>query len=260
MIYPGRASIPVSPFFARMNRPHYADIARDLTEGIASGRFPVGSYLPTELELRDQYNTSRHTIRAALNELQQLGFVSRRKNAGTRVESAQPKNDFRPSLGSLEDLVQFGSEHLRVIQSVERVTVAGRLAKVLQCEEGAHWLRVSSLRIERDSSRPPVGWTDVYIDPTYTEIAEEAAAAPDTLISSLIEARYGRCVVEIQQNVQAVNATKEMAERLQMPIGSAALEIVRRYIDSTGVAFEVSVSVHPAGRFTVSTRLKRSDA
>ncbi|MEC5408564.1 GntR family transcriptional regulator [Paraburkholderia sp. MPAMCS5] len=241
-----------------MNRPHYADIARELTEGIASGRFPVGSYLPTELELRDHYNTSRHTIRAALNELQQLGFVSRRKNAGTRVESAQPKNDFRPSLGSVEDLVQFGSEHLRVIQSVNEVTVAGKLAKVLQCEEGAQWLRVSSLRTERDSSRPPVGWTDVYIDPAYTEIAEEAKSAPDTLISSLIEARYGRCVVEIQQNVQAVNVTKEMAGRLQMPLGSAGLEIVRRYIDSTGVAFEVSVSVHPADRFAVSMRLKRS--
>jgi DNA-binding GntR family transcriptional regulator len=119
---------------------------------------------------------------------------------------------------------------------------------------------VSSLRIERDRSRPPLGWTDVYIDPTYTEIAEEAKAAPDTLISSLIEARYGRCVVEIQQSVQAVNVTKEMAERLQMPIGSAALEIVRRYIDSTGVAFEVSVSVHPADRFAVSMRLKRSGA
>ncbi|MDF3089189.1 GntR family transcriptional regulator [Burkholderia semiarida] len=241
-----------------MKRPHYADIARDLTKGIASGCFPVGSYLPTELQLRDQYNTSRHTIRAALNELEQLGFVTRRKNAGTRVESAQPKNDFRPSLASVEDLVQFGSEHLRVIQSVEEIIAAGKLAKVLHCGEGTRWLRVSSLRIERDRSRPPVGWTDVYIDASYREIAEEAGRAPDTLISSLIEARYGRCVVEIQQKIQALNVTKEIAGRLQIPVGSAALEIVRRYIDSTGVAFEVSVSVHPADRFAVSMRLKRS--
>ena len=70
--------------------------------------------------------------------------------------------------------------------------------------------------------------------------------------------QVGRCVVEIQQDVQAVNVGKEMADRLRMPIGSAALEIVRRYIDSTGVAFEVSVSVHPADRFAVSMRLKRS--
>jgi DNA-binding GntR family transcriptional regulator len=64
-----------------MNRPHYAEIARELTEAIASGQYPVGTVLPTELELRDHYRTSRHTVRAALHELQQLGLVSRRGNS-----------------------------------------------------------------------------------------------------------------------------------------------------------------------------------
>ncbi|TKC92572.1 GntR family transcriptional regulator [Trinickia terrae] len=242
-----------------MNRPHFAEIAQDLTEGIAAGRYPVGSYLPTELELRDRYQTSRHTIRAALHELQQLGFVSRRKNAGTRVESAQPRNDFRPSLASVEDVVQFGTEHLRVVQSAEEIAADATLAKVLHCEEGTRWLRISSLRVESDRKRPPIGWTDVFIDPAYREIADAARNEPDRLISSLIEARYGRCVSEIQQNVHAVNVSKEMAARLQMPAGTAALEIVRRYIDSTGIAFEVSISIHPADRFSVSMRLKRSE-
>ena len=71
-----------------MNKPRFSDIARHLKEGITSGHYPVGTLLPTELELRDHYKTSRHTVRAALQELQQLGLVSRRKNVGTRVESA----------------------------------------------------------------------------------------------------------------------------------------------------------------------------
>lgn len=243
-----------------MNRPHFADIARDLTEGIASGRYPVGSVLPTELELRDQYQTSRHTVRAALHELQQLGLVSRRKNAGTRVESAQPRNDFRPSLASVDDVVQFGSEHLRLVQSTEVVVAAGKLAKTLKCANGSQWLRISSLRIDGDKESPPVGWTDVYIDPAYTEVAAAAREQPDTLISSLIEARYGRCIAEIQQDVRGALISEEMAERLKVGQGTAALEIVRRYIDSTGETFEVSISVHPAERFSVSMRLKRSDS
>lgn len=243
-----------------MNRPHFAEIARELTEGIASGRYPVGSVLPTELELRDHYQTSRHTIRAALHELQQLGLVSRRKNAGTRVESAQPRNSFRPSLASVDDLVQFGSEHLRLVQSIEEVAAMGKLAKALQCASGTRWLRVSSLRIDGDRESPPIGWTDVYIDPAYAEVAEAARVQPDTLISSLIEARYGRCIDEIQQDVQAVQVSQEMAKRLQVETGTAALEIVRRYLDSAGETFEVSISLHPAERFSVSMRLKRSGA
>jgi DNA-binding GntR family transcriptional regulator len=33
---------------------------------------------------------------------------------------------------------------------------------------------------------------------------------------------------------------------------------VRRYFDAAGELFEVSVSVHPADRFSVSMRLQRS--
>lgn len=243
-----------------MNRPHFADIARDLTEGIASGRYPVGSVLPTELELRDLYQTSRHTVRAALHELQQLGLVSRRKNAGTRVESARPRNDFRPSLASVDDVVQFGSEHLRLVQSTEEIVATGKLARTLQCADGTRWLRVSSLRIDGDRQSPPIGWTDVYIDPAYTEVAQAARTQPDTLISSLIETRYGRCIAEIQQDVRGALISEEMAQRLQVDKGTAALEIVRRYLDASGETFEVSISVHPAERFSVSMRLKRSDA
>jgi GntR family transcriptional regulator len=248
-----------------MNRPRFAEIARELTEGIASGRFPVGSYLPTELELRDQYQTSRHTIRAALHELQQLGFVSRRKNAGTRVESAQPRNGFRPTLASVDDLVQFGSENLREVQSVEEVVADAALADVLQCDEGDRWLRISSLRVERGAQRArgstrvvPVGWTDVYVDPAYQDVADQARAEPDTLISSLIETRYGRRVAEIRQDVSALILAPEMALRLKVDAGTAALRVVRQYLDAAGKTFEVSVTVHPGERFSISMRLQRS--
>ena len=70
-----------------MTETRYAKVARDLVQGIGDGRFSVGSTLPTELELCEQYGASRHTIRAAIRELQELGMVSRRKKAGTRVES-----------------------------------------------------------------------------------------------------------------------------------------------------------------------------
>ncbi|MGM2880247.1 GntR family transcriptional regulator, partial [Bacillus cereus group sp. BC57] len=85
----------------------YAQVARDLSERIASGEYAVGGLLPTELELCERYGVSRHTVRAAIAELQQSGLVSRRKKVGTRVEAAQPHAHYRQALTSLEDLVQF---------------------------------------------------------------------------------------------------------------------------------------------------------
>ncbi|NUA27317.1 GntR family transcriptional regulator [Cupriavidus basilensis] len=124
-----------------MPKLNVSAIARDLTQGIRSGHFPVGSLLPTELELVAHYGTSRHTVRAALAELQELGLVSRRKNVGTRVEACGPTKGFRPALASVEDLVQFGAAHLRVVQAIEEVTVSGAQALEPGCASGTRWLR-----------------------------------------------------------------------------------------------------------------------
>ena len=83
---------------------------------IADGSFPVGSLLPTGFELCDRYGASRHTVRAAIRELQDLGLVSRRRKAGTRVEAMQPSSGYRQSLASVDDLVQFGASHRPELQ------------------------------------------------------------------------------------------------------------------------------------------------
>ena len=241
------------------SKPNFAGIARNLTEGIAAGRYPVGSLLPTELELCSQFGTSRHTIRAALNELQQLGLVSRRKNVGTRVEAAAPTNEFSPSLGSVDDLVQFGSTHVRKVMEVQEVALDKVLAKQLGCKEGARWLRISSLRLNAATDRLPVGWTDVYIDPAYGELAERVRTSPGVLISALIESTYGRRIAEIRQEIHAMTVGGAMADALQVAPGSSALRIYRWYHDAAGQVFEMSVSVHPADRFAVSMQLKRQD-
>ncbi|WP_149808438.1 winged helix-turn-helix domain-containing protein, partial [Salmonella enterica] len=62
-----------------MNPTRYATVAKDLMAGIANGRYPVGSLLPTEHELCDLYGVSRHTVRAAIDQLLGQGLVSRRK-------------------------------------------------------------------------------------------------------------------------------------------------------------------------------------
>jgi DNA-binding GntR family transcriptional regulator len=234
------------------------NIARHLTEAITSGHFKVGGLLPTELELCKHYEASRYAVRAALAELQQMGLVSRRKNVGTRVVSARPRSGFRPSLTSVDDLVQFGTEHLRIVRAVAQTTVTDALAKELGCASGTPRLRVSTLRMVGNSDAP-IGWTDIYIDPSYTDVAELARTTPDMLISALIEDRYGRHIAEIQQDVRGcLIDDRALAKELNVAPGSAGLRIVRRYYDADGEAFEGSVAIHPADRFSLSMLLRRS--
>ncbi len=75
---------------ANSSQTRYAEVASLLAKDIIGGRRVVGSLLPTELELADQYGVSRHTVRAALKVLQELGYISRKKAVGTIVASANP--------------------------------------------------------------------------------------------------------------------------------------------------------------------------
>lgn len=243
-----------------MTESLYVQLARDLAAGIQSGKFPVGSRLPTEMELVERFGASRHTVRAALRELQELGLVSRRKKAGTRVEASSPVGAYRHALASLEDLVQFGAAHRRIVRRVEEVVADRALARQLHCAPGRKWLRVSSLRVDHVAGSAPVGWTDVYIDPAYAGVVDMMREAPEVLVSSLIESRYGRRIAEVRQEIQATLVPASLVAELDVKPRSPALRVTRRYFDPAGELVEVSITVHPADRFTLSTRLTRQRA
>lgn len=242
-----------------MSKTNFADISHQLLNGITTGHYAVGTLLPTELELCEQFQASRYTVRAVLQELQDMGLVSRRKNVGTRVEASRPKAVFKPTLSSVEDLVHFGEEHRRVVQSVETVKAPEDVRADLDLSAGEECLRISSVRLDTRESGAPMAWTDVYVDAAYEDIGQIVRDTPDSLVSSLIESRYGRQIAEIEQDVRASTlGDTRICDALKLEPGAAVLKIVRRYIDSAGKTFEVSVTFHPADTFSVTTRMSRT--
>ena len=68
-----------------MPDPMYRQIAEDLRQKIESGELGHGDQLPTELELREQYDASRNTVRDAVKWLITRGLVETRPGQGTFV-------------------------------------------------------------------------------------------------------------------------------------------------------------------------------
>lgn len=62
-----------------------ADIAAELRRQIASARFMPNERLPPERLLAERYGVARGTVRQALRQLEQMGFVVRRPGSGTYV-------------------------------------------------------------------------------------------------------------------------------------------------------------------------------
>lgn len=240
-----------------MNEARYALVARDLKDKIANGGYPVGSLLPTELELCELYEVSRHTVRAAITQLQDQGLVSRRKRVGTRVESSTPSSGYRQSLSSVEDLVQLAETQVRSIQQVRHFVADISEAQRLGLQPGGRYFCVSSIRVDREQAHAPMCWTDVYAEEHYAEVISQAEQHPNQLIAALIEHGFGRRIAVVDQQVRAVLLTEEVAKQLCADVGSPALKIVRYYRDEQGDLIVLSETIHPDDRFTLVMSMRR---
>ena len=71
---------------------HY-QLRQILLDKLHSGAWPVGSRIPTEAELSEDYQVSRSTVRQALRELELSGLICRKQGKGTFV--TRPKIEQR---------------------------------------------------------------------------------------------------------------------------------------------------------------------
>jgi DNA-binding transcriptional regulator YhcF (GntR family) len=83
--------------------PLYVQVARVLQEQIISGMLPLGSLMPSEVQLRDQYGINRSVARQAYDLLESEGLCVTRRGLGrfvttvpqTAVITLQPGDSVR---------------------------------------------------------------------------------------------------------------------------------------------------------------------
>lgn len=239
-------------------KPRYLELTGQLLGEISSGTYPVGSSLPGELDLAEQYGVSRGTVRAALDQIQTLGLISRRKRVGTRVESLTPRApEYTPSISTVEELMQYSANTERAIHSIRHLVVDVELARHLGCEPGTRWMEIQAARI--DPARPDhaMTWYHVYVRSADGEKIRRKLRQTQQLICDLIcEVSHGY-VTEIRQTVRAVGVPAALSQKLAADAGAHALEFVRQYYDQAGALIEVSISLQPADRFSYTTVLHR---
>jgi DNA-binding GntR family transcriptional regulator len=237
--------------------PRYAALAREIALEIANGQHPVGSLLPNEIEFAEQRGVSRATVRAALRQLQELGLISRRRRAGTRVEATHPRTDYAPSLTTLEDLIHYAAETERRVHEIAEIVADDTLAARIRCRPGQRWLRLLTTRGDPHRPDRPIACTSVYIDPAYGPGVRRRVRDSKELISTIIEQEHGTYATEVRQEIRAVSLSPAVARRLGCEAGAPALEVTRHYRDQTGRSFEITISVQPADRFSYVLSLRR---
>ena len=234
----------------------YRKIAEDLIGQIRSGRVPVGGVLPGELQLMEDFGASRHTIRDALRQLEELGLVERRRGVGTRVLARRPSRAYVHRVGSPSELMKYPRESRMQVSGTGFVVLSGALATLTGCKAGSRWMRIRAVR-RMPGRRPPICQVDLYLRPKFAAVAPQVGRTRD-LAYQLIERRYGVHVIEVGVDVMARPMPADAAAVLGVESGSPSMTVVRRYRDEQGELLCLSVSEHPGDRYTYAQTLKRA--
>jgi DNA-binding GntR family transcriptional regulator len=234
----------------------YRKIAEDLIGQIRSGRVPVGGVLPGELQLMDAYGASRHTIRHALSQLEELGLVERRRGVGTSVLARRPRRAYVHRVGSPSELMKYPRASRMQVAGRGFVVLNAALATLTGCKTGSRWMRIRAVR-RMPGRCPPICQLDLYLRPKFAAVAPQVGRTRD-LAYQLIERRFGVHVIEVGVEVMARPMPADAAAVLGVEPGSPSMTVVRRYRDEQGELLCLSVSEHPGDRYTFAQTLKRA--
>jgi DNA-binding GntR family transcriptional regulator len=252
----GKDAPPATQKPRRQQAPLYATLARHLTDAIAAGTYPVGTLLPTELELGAQHGMSRQTVREALRQLTTMGILLRQPGVGTWVQREPSPVRYTHSVNSFADLEQYAKELRLVIERAEEITASGELAQFIGCREASRWLYIRGVRCAVGSD-VPVAFSETYLKQGFPNIKKHLATLQGTAVHVLLEREYGEVIEEIRQQVFAIHLNEEIAGILNVPVGSPGLEIRRRFFASGGRMILSGHVVYPGAQFSYSTRFLR---
>jgi GntR family transcriptional regulator len=244
----------------------YRQIAEDLRQKIESGEIDHDTQLPTELELREQYDASRNTVRDAIKLLITRGLVETRPGQGTFVVTKidpyvtilTGEPDASAGQGDIY-IAEVEASRRRPTTTAPRVEIqdsAGMVADALGVEEGA---TVVSRHQQRFIDGTPWSLQTSFYPMTLVDRgAAQLIQAPNIPGGAVAYLRKEIGVDQVgyrdKVTVRAPDAIETAFFKLPDDGRVAVFEIRRTAFDQDGQPFRLTVSVYPTDRnhFTIN--------
>ncbi|RNA67131.1 trehalose operon repressor [Alteribacter keqinensis] len=223
----------------------FIKIYHDIADKIQEGTFSPQSKLPSEHDLMEKYNTSRETIRKALNMLAQNGFIQKVQGKGSIVLDAR-KFDFPISgLVSFKELAKkIGSNNKTYVKKLDLIKPDSYIQEQLKVKEDAKVWEVHRVR-EIDGENVILDkdfFSKVYIDHLTAEICANS-------IYEYIESDLNMTISFAKKEITVVEPTEEDRELLDLE-GFSNIVVVKNYVyfDDASL-FQYTESRHRPDKF-----------
>lgn len=239
-------------------RPLYQQLAALLREQINDGTLPPSAQLPTEGELAESHDTSRNTVRLALNLLRTEGLVESRRGLGTFVRAAPPMRYYASLVGSrrtrlgadrrldtFTQQVESRGKKARQAMTVEVMPADGEIANRLRMEPGQN---VCVRRRVMYADDKPIQLGDSFYPLQLVESSKIMSPADIVEGSDQILEDLGHVPTRYEDEITWRMPTADEATKLHIPPGTPVGRVLRVTFDQADEPIEAYQVILPGDK------------
>lgn len=228
--------------------PLYYQLKEIFRSWISSGKFDSDGRFPSEAELQQRFGVSRMTVRRALSELVNEGFLIREQGRGSFVVRPRVQDQLRRLTSFTEDMQLRGlSTESRILDF--RVLHDQEVARKMGIPEDEELVQLRRLRLVEGEA---IAIQNAFVRHRFCPGIVDRGLADGSLYKTLEEG-YGLRLGRALQTVEAKPADEYEAKLLKLEIGQPVLVLERLtyLVGGEPIEYVRSVYRHDRYRFTV---------
>jgi len=235
--------------------PLYFQLKRIFLDRIRKKIYKIGEVIPSEIEIQKKFNVSRITVRRAIMELENEGFLTRKPGKGTfvakyNINKVIQKLDYISSW--TETLEERGIKPGTIKKEIIQIIPPRKVAAALKLGPNE---KLTKIKRWRTGNNKPFCIMVNYILSHYVPNIDKINWGSESLYK-VYEKKYNIEFGTAKEIVEAKPATKEASNFFEISPKYPVLAITRITCDSNGRPFEVVKSDNYADLYKYVVSLK----
>lgn len=229
--------------------PLYLQIKQIIREKLDKKDYVVGDILPSELELQSQFNVSRITVRNAINELVNEGYLERTRGKGTIVVFKKLDEHISHTRSFTEEMQHLGIDLITLSVNLSLIPASSSIADFLDISLSDYVLKIQRLR---GTVNYPIGYFE-----SYFSIEKGLPIDKDYYQGSLYQMIKDQCGIDWKTDIfrmtdhfESIAASKTLAEKLKIKKGSPVLKRLSQTCDKNHRIFEFTECYYRADKYS----------
>jgi GntR family transcriptional regulator len=192
--------------------PKYYLVKQKIVEMINNEEIGPDGLVPSERELMGIFGISRITVKKAIDDLVNEGYLYRIQGKGTFVKNETLDQDLISITSCTEDIVKLGMTPSKRLLTSEVIEADKTMARKLQLGQGDKVFKVKRVYY---ADNDPVNLTTAYLPCKLFPMIDTYNFGIDS-IYNILETKYNTKITKAIRTIEAVLAVDEVARELRM--------------------------------------------